>query len=109
MTSSEKHSRGDGSGERTTASLPAVRHSAFAKHWLAVDEGGAELTTAIFGAPAKRLPRRPALQEKPVSCPQPSFAQIAPAPTRLRSTVMLLLLVLTILFAVPATNFIGRL
>ena len=60
MTSSEKHSQDNGSRGRSSPSLPAVRHSAFAKHWLAVDEGGAELTKAVFGAPARRMPPRPA-------------------------------------------------
>lgn len=109
MTSSEKHSRDDGSKARASPSLPAVRHSAFSKHWLAIDEGGAELTKAVFGAPARRAPPRPALNEAPPPRPSAPLPHDAVAPTRFRSTVILVLLVLAILFAVPATNFIGRL
>jgi hypothetical protein len=109
LTSSEKHSRDDGSKARASTSLPAIRHSAFSKHWLAIDEGGAELTKAVFGAPARRMPPRPALNETPMPSSPAPLPHGAAAPTRLRSTVILMLLVLAILFAVPATNFIGRL
>lgn len=107
MTSSEKHSRDDGSSARTAPLLPAVRNSAFAKHWLAVDEGGAELTKAVFGAPARRAPPRPAPTEAP-SSPSSAFAsQSAPVPSRLRASLALLLLVLAVLFAQPAARLLG--
>lgn len=106
LTSSEKHTR-DGGSARASPSLPAVRHSAFAKHWLAVDEGGAELTKAVFGAPARRVTSRPALNEAPTPRPPAPFPQGAPAPTRLRATVALLLLVLAVLFAPPAARLLG--
>jgi hypothetical protein len=89
LTSSEKHSRDHGGSARTSPSLPAVRHSAFAKHWLAADEGGAELTKAVFGSSAAAPPHG------------------APAPTRLRATVALLLLALAVLFAQPVARLLG--
>lgn len=107
LTSSEKHTRDGGGSARTSPSLPAVRHSAFAKHWLAVDEGGAELTKAVFGAPTRRLTSRPALSEAPTPHPPTPIAQGAPAPTRLRATVALLLLALAVLFAQPAARLLG--
>jgi hypothetical protein len=107
LTSSEKHSRDDGSNARTAPSLPAVRHSAFAKHWLAVDDGGAELTKAVFGAPARRVPPRPAPNEPPISRSPPATAQGASAPGRLRATVALVLFVLAVLFAEPAARLLG--
>ena len=109
LTSSEKHSRDDGSKPRISASLPAIRHSAFAKHWLAVDDGGAELTKAVFGAPTRRAPPRPALSDTQMPQPAASHSRGEGVPTRFHSTVLLLLLALAILFAVPATNLIGRL
>jgi hypothetical protein len=108
LTSSEKHSRDHGGSARTSPSLPAVRHSAFAKHWLAADEGGAELTKAVFGAPARRAPPRSAPNETPVfrsSAAAPPHG--APAPTRLRATVALLLLALAVLFAQPVARLLG--
>jgi len=107
LTSSEKHTRNDGGSARTAPSLPAVRHSAFAKHWFAVDEGGAELTKAVFGAPARRAPPRPGLSETPMSPPQAPAAQGAPIPSRLRATMALLLLALAVLFAQPAARLLG--
>jgi len=107
LSSSEKHSRDDGSTARTAPSLPAVRHSAFAKHWLAIDDGGAELTKAVFGAPARRMPPRPAPHEAPMSHPPTSPAHGVSAPTRLRATLALLLLVLAVLFAEPAARLLG--
>ena len=107
MTSSEKHSRGDGSRDRPSSSLPAVRHSAFAKHWLAVDEGGAELTKAVFGAPARRVPPRPVPNESPMHRTAAPTAQDLSAPSRLRATLALLLLVLAVLFAEPAARLLG--
>lgn len=107
MTNSEKHSREDGGKARTTPSLPAVPHSAFARHWLAVDKGGAELTKAVFG-PATRVPLRPAPNETPRPRPSAPPAPRAPAPSRFRSTVVLLLLVLAVLFAEPAARLLGR-
>ena len=105
LTSSEKHNRDDGSSARTAPALPAVRISAFAKHWLAVDEGGAELTKAVFGAQPHRAPPRPAPTK--ATQPLPSSAPVsssAPVPSRLRSSVALLLLVLTVLFVTPAAR-----
>lgn len=107
MTSSERHSRDDGGRERPSASLPAIRHSAFAKHWLAIDDGGAELTKAVFGAPARRAPPRPALDAPPKSCPATPTPHGGPAPTRLRATLALLLLALAVLFAQPAVKLLG--
>lgn len=108
MTSSEKHPRDDGSSARTSPSLPAVRHSTFAKHWLAVDEGGAELTKAVFGAPARRAPPRPTPNEAPMARPPVSISASTPAaPTRLRATLALLLLALAVLFAQPAARLLG--
>lgn len=107
MSSSEKHSRDDGSNARAAPSLPAVRHSAFAKHWLAVDDGGAELTKAVFGAPARRVPPRPAPKDASMSRPPVPPAHGMAAPTRLRATVALLLLVLAVLFAEPAARLLG--
>ena len=108
MTSSEKHSRDDGSSARTAPLLPAVRNSAFAKHWLAIDEGGAELTKAVFGAPARRAPPPPAPNKAAQSSTSATPAShSAPAPSRLRATVALLLLVLTVLFATPAARLLG--
>jgi hypothetical protein len=108
LTSSEKHSRDDGSSARTAPSLPAVRNSAFAKHWLAIDEGGAELTKAVFGAPAKRAAPRP-IPNKQVQSSIPSMpaSPSAPVPSRFRATVALLLLVLAVLFAQPAARLLG--
>lgn len=107
MSSSEKHSRDDGSNAHTAPSLPAVRHSAFAKHWLAIDDGGAELTKAVFGAPARRMPPCAAPHEAPMSRPATSPAPSVSAPSRLRATVALLLLVLAVLFAQPAARLLG--
>lgn len=107
MTNSERHSREDGGRARVTPSLPAVPHSAFARHWLAVDKGGAELTKAVFG-PATRVPLRPAPNDPPRTRPPAPPAPRAPAPTRFRSTVVLLLLVLAVLFAEPAARLLGR-
>lgn len=108
MTSSEKHSRDDGSHARTTPLLPAVRNSAFAKHWLAIDEGGAELTKAVFGAPARRAPAPPTPNKAAQSSTSPTPASPGvPAPSRLRATVALLLLVLAVLFATPAARLLG--
>lgn len=109
MTSSEKHSREDGGRERQSPSVPAIRHSAFAKHWLAVDDGGAELTKAVFGATARRTPPRPGLSSTQMSPPSASRSHGEGVPTRFHATVLLLLLALAILFAVPATSLIGRL
>lgn len=107
MTSSERHSRGDRGGDCTPPSLPAVRHSGFAKHWLAVDEGGAELTKAVFGAPARRVPPRPAPAETPMSRPAATSSPDVPAPNRFRATVLLVLLALALLFAQPAARLLG--
>jgi len=108
LTSSEKHTRDDGGGTRISPSLPAVRHSAFAKHWLAVDEGGAELTKAVFGAPARRASPRPVPNETPMACPPaPASTSRPAAPTRLRATLALLLLALAVLFAQPAARLLG--
>lgn len=108
MTHSEKHSRDDGSSARTAPSLPAVRNSAFAKHWLAVDEGGAELTKAVFGTPARRAPPRPAASKTaPSSSSTTLTSQSAPVPSRLRASLALLLLVLAVLFAEPAARLLG--
>ncbi|AZO77577.1 hypothetical protein B5U98_23240 [Bosea sp. Tri-39] len=107
MTSSEKRSRDDGSKTRISPSLPAVRHSAFTKHWLAVDDGGAELTKAVFGAPARRTPPRPTLSTAPMPhMPAPHSDGALPS-TRLRATVALLLLALAVLFAQPAARLLG--
>lgn len=108
MTSSEKHSRDDGGHARTTPLLPAVRNSAFAKHWLAIDEGGAELTKAVFGAPARRAPPPPAPNKAAQPSPSSTAASPnAPAPSRLRASVALLLIVLAVLFATPAARLLG--
>ncbi|MCP4560718.1 MAG: hypothetical protein GY873_27760 [Bosea sp.] len=108
MTSSEKHNRDDGGSARTAPALPAVRNSAFAKHWLGVDEGGTELTKAVFGAQTRRAPPRPApdkaAQPLPASTPVSSSV---PVPSRLRASVALLLLVLTVLLATPAARLLG--
>lgn len=108
MTSSEKHSREGHSSERPSPSLPAVRHAAFARHWLAVDDGGAELTKAAFGAPAKRAPQRQALHETAPPRPSVNMPEGTAAPSRLRSTVLLLLLVLAVLFAEPTARLLAR-
>ena len=108
MTSSEKHSREGRNSECPSPSLPTVRHAAFAKHWLAVDEGGAELTKAAFGAPARRAPLRHALQETAPPRPPVNMTHGTSAPNRLRSTVILLLLALVVLFAEPAARLVGR-
>jgi len=108
LTSSEKHNRDDGGSARTAPALPAVRNSAFAKHWLGVDEGGTELTKAVFGAQTRRAPPRPApdkaAQPLPASTPVSSSV---PVPSRLRASVALLLLVLTVLLATPAARLLG--
>jgi hypothetical protein len=107
LTSSEKHSRDDGSRDRPSSSLPAIRHSAFAKHWLAVDDGGAELTKAVFGSPARRVPPRPVPNEPSMPRPAATSPQGVSAPSRLRATVALLLLALAVLFAEPAARLLG--
>ena len=113
MATSEKSAQQDRDVERPHTGLRAVQHSAFARHWLAIDEGGAELITAAFGAAARQARRltgpvsvsydRPAVQ------PAPRPHHLAPQPSRLRATVILLLLALAILFAEPVASLIGRL
>ncbi|CAN7283175.1 hypothetical protein LJR009_001285 [Bosea sp. LjRoot9] len=109
---SENPARQDRDGERSRTGLPAVQHSAFAKHWRAVDEGGAELMTAAFGAPARQAQRRIAplsiSHDRPALQPAPRTRHIAPQPTRLRATVILFLLALTILFVEPAMRLFAR-
>lgn len=108
MTNSEKHRRDDGSSARVASSLPALRNCAFAKHWLAVDEGGAELTKAVFGTPARRAPPRPTPNKAAQSFPPTAPASHrAPAPSRLRATLALLLLALAVLFAQPVARLLG--
>lgn len=113
LTTFEKPARQDREGEHSYTALPAVQHSAFARHWLAVDEGGADLMTAAFGAPARQAPRRPAPvsipHERPAVQPAPRARHSAPQPARLRATVILLLLVLTILLVQPAARLFARL
>ncbi|WP_175525405.1 hypothetical protein [Bosea sp. OK403] len=112
LATSENPARQDRDGERSQTGLPAVQHSAFAKHWLAVDEGGAELMTATFGAPARQALRRVApvsiSHDRPAIQPVLQTRSIAPPPTRLRATVVLFLLALTILLAEPATRLFVR-
>jgi hypothetical protein len=112
LATSENPAQQDRDGERSRTGLPAVQHSAFAKHWLAVDEGGAELMTAAFGAPARQTPRRLApvsiSHDRPAVQPAPRMRRIAPQPTRLRATLILFLFVLTILFAEPAMRLFAR-
>lgn len=108
LTSSEKHSREGHSSERPSPPLPAVRHAAFARHWLAVDDGGAELTKAAFGAPARRAPQRFATLETSSPRPSVNIPQGTSTPSRLRSTVILLLFALAVLFAEPAARLVGR-
>ncbi|WP_146055988.1 hypothetical protein [Bosea psychrotolerans] len=112
MATSERPAQQNRDGERSHTGLPAVQHSSFAKHWLAVDEGGAELMTAAFGAPARQTQRRIA----PVSIspdrsavqPAPQTRPLAPKPSRMRATVVLFLLALTLLFAEPAMRLFAR-
>ncbi|MDR6871811.1 hypothetical protein J2Y55_002824 [Bosea sp. BE125] len=112
LATSENPARQDRDGERSHRGLPAVQHSTFAKHWLAVDDGGAELMTAAFGAPARQAPQRLApvsiLHDRPAVQPAPRTHHIAPHPTRLRATVILFLLALTILFVEPAMRLFAR-
>jgi hypothetical protein len=112
LATSENPARQNRDGERSHTGLPAVQHSAFAKHWLAVDEGGAELMTAAFGAPAREALRRLApasiSHDRPALQPAPRTRRIAPQPTRLRATVILFLLALTILFVQPAMRLFAR-
>jgi hypothetical protein len=112
LATSERPAQQTRDGERSHPGLPVVQHSNFAKHWLAVDEGGAELMTAAFGAPARQTQRRVA----PVSIspdrqavqPAPPIRPIAPQPSRLRATVVLFLLAMTLLFAEPAMRLFAR-
>jgi len=112
LATSEKPAQQGRDGELSSATLPAVQSPAFAKHWLAVDEGGAALMTAAFGAPARQAPRRfapvPASPGRATTQPAPRLRQIAPHPTRMRATVILLLLALTILLVEPAARLFRR-
>jgi hypothetical protein len=108
----EKSERLDQTGAASPASLPTVRHRAFTRHWLAADEGGAELMTAAFGTAARQAPPRAAtvaVRSQPTPPPFPERRRgMAPASGRLKATLALLLLTLTILFAEPAASLIGR-
>ncbi|RYE33080.1 MAG: hypothetical protein EOP23_10115 [Hyphomicrobiales bacterium] len=113
MVAFEKPERDDKTGAASPATLPAVRHPAFARHWLAADEGGAELMTAAFGTAARRAAPRIAplviAQEPPTVLAAGKTHGTAPQPARLKATLALLLLALAIFFAEPAASLIGRL
>jgi hypothetical protein len=61
----------------------------------------------VFGAPARRAPPQPVPNGAPVSRPSAPPPPGAPAPTRLRATLALLLLLLAVLFAQPAARLLG--
>ncbi|MCO5090975.1 hypothetical protein [Bosea sp. (in: a-proteobacteria)] len=107
MVAFEKPERQD-QAEVSPPTLPAVRHAAFARHWLAADEGGAELMTAAFGTAARQVRPPPAANRRP---PQPIHAagDTPGFALRLKATLALLLLILAIFFAEPAASLIGRL
>lgn len=124
--SSPQGQRRDGAGPKTEAgpnaaegassgsTLPALRYPNIATHWQAADPGGAELMASFGGpttCPPRRIPPRPSftkpeppLDETPVS---PAVAAQSSL-RRLRATVVLVLLVLTILLAEPMLRLLAR-
>lgn len=103
---SEKPVHQDRDSEHSYTPLPAVQHRAFAGHWLAIDDGGAELMTVTFGTPARQAPRRiepaaPPHDRSTIRPAPPPRQHIAPDPSRLRATVAVLLIILAILLVAP--------
>ena len=61
----------------------------------------------MFGAPARRVPPRPASNDAPIPRASAPLPNSSPAPSRLRATLALLLLALAVLFAQPAAKLLG--
>lgn len=101
-------------GASSGSTLPALRYPNIATHWQAADPGGAELMASFGGpttCPPRRIPPRPSFAK-----PEPALNEAPVSPTvtaqsslrRLRATVLLVLLVLTILLAEPMVRLLAR-
>ena len=109
LPSSDKHFQDDRAASAGSTALPTVWHPSLEKHWHAVDEGGAELMRAAFGAPAKPAPLRIAGPPNMAGGPSPERRQPSPRAidqdpqARFQASVVMSLIVFVVLLAAAFT------
>lgn len=109
LPSSDKHFQDDRALPPGPTVLPTVWHPNLEKHWHAVDDGGAELMRAAFGAPARPAPLRIAPPPSMAGEPPPELQQPAPKAInqdpqlRFRASMMLTMIAFVVLIAAAFT------